>query len=141
MEYVFGTKDKDEILKVKGAEHTDLTGYQQVVLETDLDKTTHDFRIVRKWDSAEDVEGNCYDWYIIDHHSSYVDTTKPVVEKTDEINANIGLTTADRELSPGEYVTYNGKMYHVTLPIPAGGMIAPGTNAEETTIATELNNI
>ena len=73
-EYVFGTEESREILKTKGDTHSSLEGYQEVVREY-LDQTITDrFRVVKKTNSAEDEEGNCYDWYIIDNH--YRDTDK-----------------------------------------------------------------
>ena len=66
MEYVFGTQGEIEVLKTKGDSHTDLTGFHQIE-QTFPDQTiTDNFRVVRKIESAEDVEGNCYDWYEID---------------------------------------------------------------------------
>lgn len=80
MEYVFGTQDEAEILRTKGPVHTDLTGYQQTVQEFSGEKITDNFRVVRKLDSKEDCEGNCYDWYEIDRHYREIDRTGPVVE-------------------------------------------------------------
>lgn len=46
------------------------------------DQTITDrFLIVRKVDSQEDVEGNCYDWYEIREHYRYTDRTGPVKEE------------------------------------------------------------
>ena len=41
---------------------------------------------MQKIRDAEDVEGNCYDWYEIDHHSRYTDKFTPQKE---EIETNI----------------------------------------------------
>ena len=46
--------------------------------------------------------------------------------------------TADRDYEAGEYLTVDGKLYRVLLPIFAGSPITPGTNAEETTIEAEM---
>ena len=81
MEYVFGTKKNIEVLKTKGSEHTDLKGFQQLVTDYPDQTITDDFHVVRKYDSQEDCEGNCYDWYEIDHHSRYVDKFSPAREK------------------------------------------------------------
>ena len=40
---------------------------------------TDSFRVVRKLDSKEDAEGNCYDWYEIDRHYRVQDRL-PLVE-------------------------------------------------------------
>lgn len=75
MEYVFGTKGKAEILKTKGSTHTDLTGYHQIEREYPDQTLTDHFRVVSKLNTAEDAEGNCYDWYEIDHHYRMTDKT------------------------------------------------------------------
>lgn len=68
MEYVFGTNGNIKILKTKGMEHSELTGFHQVEREYPDQTITDHFRAVRKFDTAEDGEGNCYDWYEIDNH-------------------------------------------------------------------------
>lgn len=42
---------------------------------------------MRRIDSAEDAEGNCYDWYEIDRHYRTVDKTAPVVQQVEESTA------------------------------------------------------
>lgn len=73
-EYVFGTEEQKEILKTKGDIHSELEGYQEVVREYADQTITDRFRVIEKTNTAEDEEGNCYDWYIIDNH--YRDTDK-----------------------------------------------------------------
>ena len=89
MDYVFGTEGEIEVLKTKGDAHSDLTGYQQIVQEFPGEKITDNFRVVKKTGSAEDDEGNCYDWYEIDHHYRVADKTGPVAEQVGEIEAAI----------------------------------------------------
>ena len=89
MEYVFGTEGEIEVLKTKGDSHTDLTGYQQIVREFPGEKITDNFRVVCKTSSTEDAEGNCYDWYEIDHHYREIDRTGPVAEAGAKNTANI----------------------------------------------------
>lgn len=89
MEYVYGTQGDIEVLKVKGDAHTDLTGYQTIVQEFPNQKITDDFRVVRKLDSDEDQEGNCYDWYEIDHHRREIDRTAPLAAEGSRNAANI----------------------------------------------------
>lgn len=78
MEYVFGTNGPIEVLKTKGDYHTDFAGFRQVEQDYPDQTITDSFRIVRKLKSAEDVEGNCYDWYEIDRHYRTVDKTGPL---------------------------------------------------------------
>ena len=73
MEYVFGTQKDIEVLKTKGTYHSDLTGYRQIEQKYPDQTITDTFHIVRNINSGEDEEGNCYDWYEIDHHIRYVD--------------------------------------------------------------------
>lgn len=42
---------------------------------------------MRKIESAEDEEGNCYDWYEIDRHYRAVDKTGPVIQQVNESTA------------------------------------------------------
>ena len=89
MEYVFGTQDDIEIVKTKGRAHSGLTGFLQIFREFSDSKITDNFRVVRKIDSAEDVEGNCYDWYEIDHHYRVIDNTGPVAQREAQNRADI----------------------------------------------------
>ena len=141
MEYVIGQNGKKEILKTKGDSHTDLSGFQEITQEYPDQTITDNFRIVRKIDSQEDVEGNCYDWYEIDRHYRVVDKTGPIKADIEKTNKTIGGERTDRMYEPGECFTANGKFYKVTLQIPAGGTIAVGANVEETDIATELSKL
>ena len=55
--------------------------------------------------------------------------------------AIIGGERANRPYKPGEYLTIDGTLYRVKLPILVGGYITPGTNVEETDIAAELSKL
>lgn len=48
------------------------------------------------------------------------------------------IRRADRDYDPGEYLTLNGALYRVLLPILAGSQITPGTNVQETTMEAEM---
>lgn len=89
MEYVFGTDGYSgvETLCTKGNEHTDFTGFAETVQEYDDSTITDTFHIVCKTKSDEDAEGNCYDWYEIDHHNR-------VVDKTKRLKANMAVLVA-----------------------------------------------
>ena len=80
--YIYGTVRRNgellENLKTKGSTHTDLSGYINSVQEYADSVVTDRCLIVEKYRSAEDSEGNCYDWYVIDKHYRYVDETKPL---------------------------------------------------------------
>lgn len=72
MEYVFGTKETAEgvveILKTVGDTHSNLIGRQSVIREY-TDKTYEDvFTVTRLYQTKEDIEGKCYDWYEIKDH-------------------------------------------------------------------------
>ncbi len=91
MEYIYGSNDftGEETLKTVGNEHTDLCGFQQTVREYPDCTITDSFHIVEKTKSAEDSEGNCYDWYLIDRHSRFIDKTKPVKANLDVLIASM----------------------------------------------------
>lgn len=84
MEYFFTTYQKKEMLKITALEHTDLTGFHEIVREYPDQIITDRFCIVRKTNSKEDGEGNCYDWYEICNHYRYTDKTRPIQEALDE---------------------------------------------------------
>lgn len=84
MEYVFGTQGEIEVLKTKGDSHTDLTGFHSIERTYPDQTITDNFRVVQKLDSQEDAEGNCYDWYEIDHHYRVADKTGPLAAQAAE---------------------------------------------------------
>lgn len=73
-----------EVLKTKGDSHSDLKGFHSIEQVYPDQTITDNFRIVEKLDSEEDVEGNCYDWYEIDHHYRVTDKTGPLVQQAAE---------------------------------------------------------
>lgn len=92
MKYIFGSVERNgapfENLKTIGEKHSCLSpGTFQIVQEQQDQTTTDCCNIVRKYHSAEDAEGNCYDWYEIDSHYSYVDSTKPLKEQAADTDA------------------------------------------------------
>lgn len=88
MEYVFGTVRRNgelvESLRTKGDEHTDMIDVQSVVEKYTDRIITHNFIIVEKYRSDEDIEGNCYDWYIIRNHNRYDDMFTQQIGKTEK---------------------------------------------------------
>ena len=50
----------------------------------------------------------------------------------------IGGERAKRPYEPGEYITIDGTLYVVVLPIPTDGRITIGTNVEPTTVVEEI---
>ena len=91
MEYIFGASGltENETLKTKGAEYTDLTGWQEVVQSFPDSTRTDRFRVVRKVGQDTDAEGNHYTWYEIDHHYRVADKTARVAEQVGAIEAAI----------------------------------------------------
>lgn len=77
MEYVFGTEGADEVLKTKGREHTDLTGFHVFETKYPDQIITDNFHVAERIGRAKDAEGNCYDWYIIDKHYRVTDKFTP----------------------------------------------------------------
>lgn len=86
MKYIFGTDKNNEILKTKGDSHSDLMGWQEIKRDYPGETITDRFRVVRKTKSAEDPEGNCYDWYIITAHYRVIDKS-PALKQAEERNA------------------------------------------------------
>lgn len=105
MEYVFGTKAETEVLRTKGDTHTDLTGFHQIERVYTDQTITDNFRIVRKLDSAEDAEGNCYDWYEIDRHFRVADKTGPLVQKAAETAETMENALCEQDAAVDERLT------------------------------------
>lgn len=57
---------------------------------------------MRKIESAEDVEGNCYDWYEIDKHYRVVDKTGPVVQQVVESTAALEDALCEQDMASQE---------------------------------------
>jgi hypothetical protein len=88
MDYIFGVVERNgvtvENLKTVGQSHTNLGGFTQTVREYTDSTITDRFRVVEKYRSEEDAEGNCYDWYLIDQHYRYMDKTNPLAAETSD---------------------------------------------------------
>jgi hypothetical protein len=97
MEYVFGL-DGCRTLMTKGAEHTNLAGYTEVVREFADCTITDNFFAVAKTNSAEDSEGSCYDWYIINEHYRMVDKTPAYSGRVEALEAENARLKAQNEL-------------------------------------------
>lgn len=92
MEYVFGTTTRNgelvENLKTVGDEHSQFTGQTTTKREyTDCD-ITDTFIVAEKYHSDE-VDGKCYDWYLIKNHSRSIDTYAANKDEVDsKLNTN-----------------------------------------------------
>ena len=92
MEYIFGNiikgGKKTQILKTVGETHTNLSGSIVTSKEYDDAIITDSCEIVEKYHSAEDSEGNCYDWYKVLNHSKKIEMSESkLVEKIiEEVN-------------------------------------------------------
>ena len=96
--YIYGTVRRNgellENLKTKGTTHTDLSGYINSVQEYADSVVIDRCLIVEKYLSAEDDEGNCYDWYVIDKHYRYVDETKPLKAENKLLKEQVSAQSA-----------------------------------------------
>lgn len=87
-----------EVLKTKGSCHSKLSGYHTLEARYPDQTVTDTFRIAGLIGSKEDEEGNCYDWYEIDHHIRYTDKFGPCKEKIEggiDENSDAILDVAD----------------------------------------------
>lgn len=138
-EHIFGTGIRDgvmaENLKTVGKEHSAYTGYVEIRRSYDDCVIVDRFRIVEHYQAAE-AEGLCYDWYTIDQHYRYIDTSGPVAAAVKNANeaASIAFVTLAEagsidDVTAGEHMdvfspwasavsyktgnlrTYNGKLY------------------------------
>jgi hypothetical protein len=92
MEYIFGVIERNgvivENLKTVGDSHTDLSGFAQTVRKYTDSTITDRFKVVEKYRSEEDAEGNCYDWYVIAEHYRYVDKSEAELLDSYELQAD-----------------------------------------------------
>lgn len=114
MDYIFGNVDLYgelvENLKTVSKEHSELAGFNEVRREYDGSVIVDAFVVVKKYNSQEDTEGNCYDWYVIDRHSRYIDYTP----KHDSVFASLlGTYTATQA---AEQMRRALQLFAVTLP-------------------------
>ena len=86
MEYLFGTRNGRETLRTKDTEHTKLTGFHEIARTYPDRVETDNFRIIRKYKTDSDGDGNYYDWYEIDHHFRNVDRTPPLYDAGADID-------------------------------------------------------
>lgn len=69
---------------------------------------------------------------------SFIEKTAEEIER-EKLHSTIGDSyAADRRYAPGDYLTVDGTMYKVLLPIMPGAFLTPGTNIEETSIQAEI---
>ena len=146
MEYIFGTKDDDQvILKTKGGEHSNLRGRHELERKYPDQTITDHFLILEKYDSAEDEEGNCYDWYIIDQYYRYTDKTGTVQNEVESVVGAMFPTeneaTASQPYVKGKYFYHNGDFCKAKVNIAKGAQFTLNTNYEVTTISAELFSV
>ena len=114
MEYIFGTIKRKgkivDILKTVGDTHTDLKDNHSIVREYPDCKITDIFVIADHYQSKEDSEGKCYDWYELANHYRYIDYFTP------QIDALLPYTeTKTGYYGESEKTFYNVPEGHVTV--------------------------
>lgn len=113
MEYVFGTKGDKEVLKTKGLEHSNLNGWVNIKLDYSDCSISDSFLVGEKYQSKEDVEGNCYGWYYITNHSR-------IIDKSDALRKEINAITPYKEtktayIGDTEVTFYNAPSGNLTV--------------------------
>lgn len=95
MEYIFGYVQRNgmmvENLKTINDAHSELSGFVQVVREYPDATITDVCRIVERYRSEEDGEGNCYDWYLISDHWRNMDKSAPIKAQVEEVNTTAAI--------------------------------------------------
>lgn len=139
MEHIFGKMRRNgvmmESLKTVSEEHSAYSGFVEIKRSYDDCVIVDRFRIVEHYQTME-VESLCYDWYTIDQHYRYIDTSGPVAAaaKTANEAASIAFVTlaeagsiddvtagehmdvfspwaSSVDYSAGNLRTYKGKLY------------------------------
>lgn len=104
MEYVFGylkiKGNLEQVLKTVGESPSNLSGNNQIQRKYSDSIITDEFKVREKYLSKVDTEGRCYDWYIIDDHSRYIDYFTPLKEqiKTDITDSQNALCDLSADL-------------------------------------------
>ena len=75
MDYIFGNRKEKEILKTRGDEYTDLSGWFEITQNDAYEQITDRCYIKRKLESEIDDSGKYCVWYEITNHFRYVDKT------------------------------------------------------------------
>lgn len=85
MQYIFGKNNSTntETLLTKGENHSDLSGFQEIVQAFNDCIITDSFFVNRKLKQDTDTENNCYVWYEISQHNRMIDKT-PSLQKQNE---------------------------------------------------------
>lgn len=102
MEYIFGTKGNDKILRVKSKNKINLNGFNQIERIYPDQTITDNFRIVCKIEEKKDIDGNYYVWYKIDQYYRTVDKTAPIVKKIELNTAVLENTLCEQDASIDE---------------------------------------
>lgn len=109
MEYVFGTAllktGEVETLKIKSNAHTNIKGYQSIERVYHDQTITDNFLVLYKLNEKEDIEGNCYDWYVIDKHYKICDKTKPIAENLNNIQIELENAIIENDITVNERLT------------------------------------
>ena len=103
MEYVFGSVRRNgvnvENLKTIGETHTNLTGRQSIERKYPDAIMTDSFYVKDKYRSDEDLEGNCYDWYIIMDHNHYVDKFTPGIGIYEQMITDLEIEQMEQSIA------------------------------------------
>lgn len=93
MEYIFGASSltENEILRTKGEDFTDLSGWQETVQEFPDSTRTDRFFVARKIGQDTDSEGNHYTWYEVTNHNTIIDKTPMLEARMDYIAMMAGV--------------------------------------------------
>lgn len=93
MEYVFGNITKKDVqhqvLKTIDNKHSDLSGKFINTKKYDDTVISDSCEIIEKYHSSEDIEGNCYDWYLIKNHNRTIDKIIRFVDVPKDIKNQI----------------------------------------------------
>lgn len=139
MEHIFGKMHRNgmmmESLKTVSEEHSAYSDFVEIKRSYDDCVIVDRFRIVEHYQTME-TESLCYDWYTIDQHYRYIDTSGPVAAAAKNANeaASIAFVTlaeagsiddvtagehmdvfspwaSSVDYSAGNLRTYKGKLY------------------------------
>lgn len=110
MEYIFGTKQIDDVIyeTLKTKQYADkedvsnpkiLSGKVEVERKYADNIITDNFIIDEHYKSDTDSEGNVYNWYYISNHNRYIDKFTPSIKLTEREISDVAIDLMEMKLA------------------------------------------
>lgn len=102
MELSFGTrKNGNQYCLVVSEKHTDWKDCIAIERPFNDCEIRDIFTVIKRYKTATDPEGRCYDWYEIKDHSQTIDKTKSVIPDIEQNKADIAYIAIEADIDLG----------------------------------------